>query len=271
MDVARRPAGKWIIDFGEMTEQEASLYEAPFQYVVSHIKPEREKNRDDQRRTNWWRLGRSGADLKQAISRVQRQLITPRVAKHRFFVWMDKMVLPDSRLVSIARDDDTSFGLIHSRFHELWTLRLGGWHGVGNDPQYTPSLGFETFPFPKGLTPDVPATQYAPDPRSQAIAAAAKTLNDRREAWLNPAELVKRVPEVVPGFPDRLTAVNEEAAAVLKERTLTKLYNLSPAWLQHAHKALDAAVATAYGWSPNLSDEEALSHLLALNSKRIAK
>lgn len=271
MDVARRPAGKWIIDFGEMTEQEASLYEAPFQYVVSHIKPERDKNRDDQRRTNWWRLGRSGADLKQAISRVQRQLITPRVAKHRFFVWMDKMVLPDSRLVSIARDDDTSFGLIHSRFHELWTLRLGGWHGVGNDPQYTPSLGFETFPFPKGLTPDIPAMQYAADPRSEAIAAAAKTLNDRREAWLNPAELVKRVPEVVPGFPDRLTAIDEEAAAVLKERTLTKLYNLSPAWLQHAHKTLDEAVAAAYGWSPKLSDEEALSQLLALNSKRIAE
>jgi type II restriction/modification system DNA methylase subunit YeeA len=77
--------------------------------------------------------------------------------------------------------------------------------GSRSDPQYTPSLGFDTFPFPEGLTPDIPATKYANDPRSHAIAAAAKILNDRREAWLNPAELVKRVPEVVPGFPYRLS------------------------------------------------------------------
>ena len=120
--------------------------------------------------------------------------------------------------------------------------------GVGNDPRYTPSTTFETFPFPEGLTPDIPAADYAADPRAQAIAAAAADLNAKREAWLNPPDLVVREPEVVPGYPDRILPKDDEAAEVLKKRTLTNLYNQRPAWLDHAHARLDAAVAEAYGW-----------------------
>ena len=95
-----------------------------------------------------------------------------------------------SQLIVIARDDDTTFGILHSRFHEAWSLRLGTWLGVGNDPRYTPTTTFETFPFPKGLTPNIPAADYANDPRAQRIAAAAKALDDLRRAWLNPPDLV---------------------------------------------------------------------------------
>ena len=72
------------------------------------------------------------------------------------------------------------------------------------------------------------------DPRAQAIAAAAADLNAKREAWLNPPDLVTRVPEVVPGYPDRLLPKDDAAAEVLKKRTLTNLYNQRPAWLDHA-------------------------------------
>jgi hypothetical protein len=65
--------------------------------------------------------------------------------------------------------------------------------------------------------------------------------------WLNPPDLVVRVPEVVAGYPDRLVPVDDKAAAILKTRTLTNLYNARPAWLDHAHAALDQAVAEAYG------------------------
>ncbi len=58
------------------------------------------------------------------------------------------------------------------------------------------------------------------------------------------------------------------AAAILKERTLTKLYNARPAWLDHAHRDLDAAVAAAYGWPADISDDEILARLLALNLAR---
>jgi type II restriction/modification system DNA methylase subunit YeeA len=193
-DITRRDTGRWIVNFDMMTEQEASLFEAPFEHVRRHVKPSRDKNRDRQRRENWWRLGRSGSDLKAAMQPLTRAIFTPRVSKHRVFIWAAAGVVPDSRVVAIARDDDTTFGILHSRFHEVWSLALGGWHGVGNDPQYTPSLGFETFPFPEGLTPDFPAADYADDPRAQAIATAAARLNELRENWLNPPDLVERVP-----------------------------------------------------------------------------
>lgn len=269
-DVVGRPAGKWIIDFGEMTEPEACHFEAPFEYVRQHVKPERDANRRERRRLRWWQHGETVPGLRSAVADVDRFVVTPRVSKHRVFAWMHPTVLPDTRLVAIVRSDDCAFGILHSRFHELWTLRLGGWHGVGNDPQYTPSLGFETFPFPEGLTPNVPGSQYADDPRAAAIAEAARELNEKREAWLNPMEWVDRVPEIVPGYPERIVAKNDEAAKKLKDRTLTKLYNERPAWLDHLHRKLDAAVAAAYGWPADLSDEEILARLFALNQERAA-
>jgi type II restriction/modification system DNA methylase subunit YeeA len=102
------------------------------------------------------------------------------------------------------------------------------------------------------------------------IAEAARRLNELHEAWLNPPDLVERVPEVVPGFPDRIVPVNPKAAAILKKRTLTNLYNERPAWLDNAHRELDAAVAAAYGWPADISEEDALARLLDLNRERAA-
>jgi type II restriction/modification system DNA methylase subunit YeeA len=275
-DITRRDSGRWIINFGEMTEAEAALFEAPFEYVGTEVRPLRASNRERQRRENWWKLGRSGADMRSATEHLSRAIFSPRVAKHRLFVWANSTVVPDSRVVVIARDDDTTFGILHSYFHELWSLALGGWHGVGNDPQYTPSLGFETFPFPASLTPDVQAADYADNPNAQAIATAAAHLNELRENWLNPSDLVDRVPEVVPGYPDRILPKDEAAVKELKTRTLTNLYNARPAWLDHAHRALDEAVAEAYGWGDDwragvLTDDEILARLFRLNQERAAK
>jgi type II restriction/modification system DNA methylase subunit YeeA len=189
------------------------------------------------------------------------------------FVWRHYRILPDSAVVAIARDDDTTFGILHSRFHELWSLRMGT--SLEDRPRYTPSTTFETFPFPQGLSPNIPAADYASDPRAQSIAAAAARLNELRETWLNPPDLVQRVPEVVPGYPDRLLPVDDAAAKILKTRTLTNLYNKPPAWLTHAHKALDQAVADAYGWGDDwragLTDDEILARLFRLNQQRAAR
>ena len=84
-----------------------------------------------------------------------------------------------------------------------------------------------------------------------SVAAAAKQLDDWREAWLNPPDWMVRVPEVVPGYPDRILpreALDEDQRKQLKKRTLTNLYNERPAWLDNAHRALDDAVSDAYGW-----------------------
>jgi type II restriction/modification system DNA methylase subunit YeeA len=174
--------------------------------------------------------------------------------------------LPDSATFAIARSDDTTFGILHSSFHEAWSLRKGT--SLEDRPRYTPTTTFETFPFPEGLTPNIPAENYASDPRAVAIADAARRLNELRENWLNPPELVRREPEVVPGFPDRLIPVSPEAAFELKKRTLTNLYNQRPAWLVQAHERLDEAVAGAYGWPADISEEQALKELLELNLQR---
>jgi hypothetical protein len=110
----------------------------------------------------------------------------------------------------------------------------------------------------------------------QAIAAAAARLNELRENWLNPSDLVERVPEVVPGYPDRILPKNEAAERELKKRTLTNLYNARPAWLDHAHRALDEAVADAYGWGDDfraskLTDDEILARLFSLNQERAGR
>jgi type II restriction/modification system DNA methylase subunit YeeA len=267
--IVRGDEDKWIIDFGtNMAERDAAFFEVPFEHVVEYVKPTRINLRRQWHRTKWWLHGDPRPAMRRRFIGLSRIILTPRVAKYRLFVWRLVEVLPDSAVVAIARDDDATFGILHSRFHETWSLRLGTWLGVGNDPRYTPTTTFETFPFPEGLTPNIPASVYADNPHAIAIAAAAKRLDELRNAWLNPPDLIDVVPEVVPGYPDRILPKNEEAAAILKKRTLTNLYNARPQWLGDAHRDLDAAVAAAYGWPADISEEDALAKLLELNLSR---
>ncbi len=274
MDITRRPSDTWVIDFGvSMSAADASAFEVPFEHVRKEVFPIRSQVRRQNHRENWWIHGEARPGMRAKLKPLHRFIGTPRVSKFRLFAWLDRAKLPDSAIYAIARDDDTTFGILHSSFHELWSLRMCTFLGVGNDPRYTPSTTFETFPFPEGLTPDIPTSDYAADPRAKAIAAAAERLNTLRENWLNPPDLVERVPEVVPGYPDRILPKDEAAAQQLKKRTLTNLYNARPAWLDHAHRALDEAVADAYGWGEDyragtLTDDEILARLFRLNQKR---
>ena len=266
MAVTRRSADKWIIDFGwTMGEGDAAFYESPFQHAQEHVYPMRQRNRRESYRLNWWRHMEPRQGMWSALNGLSRYIVTPRVAKHRLFAWLDTRILPDSALIVIARDDDTTFGILHSRFHEVWSLRTGTWLGKGNDPRYTPTTTFEPFPFPEGLSPDVPASDYQTDPHAQAIASAAKWLVDLRDRWLNPPEWVDWVVEPVPGYPPRPVPRDGEAAKALKKRTLTRLYNARPQWLSDAHAQLDAAVAAAYGWPADVTDDAALADLLTRN------
>ena len=266
MDVTRRAKGKWIVDFGcHMSEFDAALYEAPFEYVAKHVRPVRANNRVKKLREYWFRHERPRPDMWGCIDNLSRYIVTPTVSKHRLYVWLDSRVCPDHQLIVIARDDDVTFGILHSRFHEIWSLRLGTSLGKGNDPRYTPTTTFETFPFPDGLSPDIPAADYAEDPHAIAIAEAARRLVKLRDSWLNPPEWVEWVDESVPGYPKRPVPKDETAAKQLKARTLTNLYNARPQWLANAQNALDTAVASAYGWDTSISDEDALGKLLRQN------
>ncbi|MGQ2979331.1 MAG: class I SAM-dependent DNA methyltransferase [Polaromonas sp.] len=306
--VTGRWSGKWIIDFAELSEEEARLYESPFEHVVRFVKPARLLQNMESRKVFWWRYNASAPKVRNAISKAARYLVTPEVAKHRVFAWLPLGTAPDKNLVIFLRQDDCFFGVLQSRFHEVWALHKGT--SLEDRPRYTSSTTFRTFPFPAGLTPadtahqttevieggalipaglSVPNMPSAQKTRAQAatntvavraaaesIARAAKRLNDLREAWLNPPEWTQRVPEVIPlgmavsPYPDRILP-KDGFEKELAQRTLTKLYNLRPAWLVAAHGELDLAVAAAYGWadySVDMPDEEILKRLLALNLQR---
>ncbi|MGE5386139.1 MAG: class I SAM-dependent DNA methyltransferase [Betaproteobacteria bacterium] len=299
LDITKRPSDTWIIDFGtDMRESDACLFELPYQHVLEHVKPYRQTVNRERTRRNWWLHEEARVAMRRAVGKLERFIVTPRVAKHRFFVWVKATLLPDTRLCVIGRSDDATFGVLSSRQHELWSLANASMHGVGNDPTYNGKSCFETFPFPAGLTPrdtaplplqgggwegdgasDTTTTHPHPNPPLEgegvkaAIAAAARHLNELREVWLNPPEWVDWVitpEEEAAGFPRRPVAKPGHEAD-LKKRTLTNLYNARPAWLDLAHKALDQAVAAAYGWSdytPGMPDEEILRRLLALNLER---
>ena len=269
-DITSRWAGDWVIDFALMDEQPAALYEAPFSYVVEHVKPVRANNREAIRAEKWWRHGRPRPELRKAIVGLPRYLVTAETAKHRIFTWLPITVAPEHRLIVFPHHDDVIFGLLSSRFHICWTLAQGG--TLEDRPVYNSTRCFETFPFPEGLTPDLTPLSYT-NPEADPIAAAAQALNTLRDNWLNPSEWadwVRTPEEEKAGYPARAVA-KSGFEAELKKRTLTNLYNVRPAWLDNAHKTLDAAVAKAYGWNdytPEMPDEEILRRLLVLNLAR---
>ena len=275
LDITRRPRDTWIVDFGTtMTESESAMYEAPFDYGKKEIHPFRQANNREAYRRFWWRHGEARPGLREKLAKLSRYIATPEVAKHRVFAFLDSSVLPDKNLQIITRSDDTTFGILHSRFHELWSLRMGT--SLEDRPRYTPTTCFETFPFPEGLTPKGTQTAAPDTLAAQAIAQAAHQLDHLRSNWLNPPEWTDWVitpEEQTAGFPKRPVAKPGHEAD-LKKRTLTNLYNARPAWLTLAHQALDQAVATAYGWpdyTPQWTDDDLLRRLLALNQQRSGK
>ena len=135
MDLTRRPAGKWIVDFGlTMSAGDAALYEEPFRRVQEHVYPMRQKNRRKAYRKYWWRHVEPRPKMWAALDGLSRYIATPTVAKHRLFVWCDSRICPDHQLIVIARDDDTTLGILHSRFHEIWSLRGGTMARQGQRP-----------------------------------------------------------------------------------------------------------------------------------------
>jgi hypothetical protein len=263
------------------------MFETPFAHVETHVQPTRATVRRDKHRTHWWIYGDARPGLRVALAPLKRLIATPMVAKHRVFAWMPAAQIPENLCVAIARADDATFGILHSRFHELWSLRLGT--ALEDRPRYTPTTCFETYPFPSGLSPADTAHQTTesldgvripanltdtPEAKTRslaiAIAQAAAQLDQLRSAWLNPpewADWVQTDEEREAGFPPRAVPKPGKDAE-LKKRTLTNLYNAPPAWLKQAHERINGAVAAAYGWadySAAMTDDDILKRLLKLN------
>ena len=242
-DLLERPHGMQIVDFQGMDEREAALFEMPFEYVRERVYAKRQMSSRDRRRRLWWQHGTRNIRMRRALGTLERYIATPRVAKHRFFRFVPAETLADSSVVVIARSDDYFIGLLESSIHRCWSMTRG--ERVGEEEvSYDVETCFAAFPFP--LAPGKELSE-AEDRGVKAIAAAARELMRLRVAWMNPPKA---------------------SAEELKGRTLTALFNARPDWLTAAHRTLDEAVFAAYGWPANLSKDEILSRLMALNRER---
>ena len=291
-DVGQGSAGKWSANFASMHLQQAAQYHAVFSHVVENAAPVRRKNRAAASARRWWQFDRPRPHMQRALESVEMFVATPRTAKHRLFTRVPSCILPNDGTVIFIRADEYFFGVLHSKVHELWARRQGTQlREAESGFRYTPTTCFETFPFPWP-----PGDESSEDPCVQAIAAAAKDLVEKRDRWLNPEEWAREEILEFPGtvggrwdrFIDRQTIISkgtfsvgtvrypqlvprdDDCAKKLKKRTLTNLYNERPTWLDLAHQRLDQVVLDAYGWPHNLSDEQILEHLLALNLSRAA-
>ncbi|MCY4540519.1 MAG: N-6 DNA methylase [Chloroflexi bacterium] len=262
VDITRRYRNVWTIDFGvDASEYDASQYIEPFQYVSKAIKPSRLSSKQPEReKAKWWLYTRTRPALRKATASLSRAIATPMVSKHRVFIWIPKDIVPANLINVIARDDDYFFGVLHSKLHEVWSLRMGT--SLEDRPRYTPTTTFETFPFPWS-----PGREDTSHPAHARVSQAAKQLHEERHAWLNP---------------------EDASAKQLKDRTLTNLYNALAVFrerdsmktkaaaadfaprLDELHRALDEAVCDAYGWEYSVlnDEEEILRRLLELNLSR---
>jgi hypothetical protein len=240
-DIRRGSQHRWIIDFPpDIDEREAELYELPYARIRRQVRPAWRP-----RRNAWWIHGGPQTEMRLALAKRDRFIATPAAGRPRAFVWLEPDVLPDRSLVVFARDDDYFHGVLHSRFHDVWTRWAAALaRGPKASFRYAPACCFETFPFPwPPTTPLGKLTRVQEDHRT-AIALMAQALDAQRREWLGD--------------------ISEP------ERTLAALYRVHPTWLQQMHTLLDEAVAAAYGWPADLPDDDVIRRLLALNHERAA-
>jgi hypothetical protein len=250
-DLAARPRGAFVVDFGYREEADARRYPLLFDLVRDRVKPERDANRREVIRRFWWRFGWPRRELRDALEGLLRYVATPETAKHRFFTFLDAAVAPDNMLICIASDDAFVLGVLSSSIHVAWSLAAGGRLGVGNDPRYNKTRCFDPFPFP-----DPPQALRA------KIADVAERLDGHRKAALARDERV-----TMTGMYNVVEKLRSGAQLTAKEQAVHTLAACGV--LKDLHEELDALVAEAYGWEWPQPRDIILERLVALHDERV--
>ena len=230
-DLTQSTRGVMVIDlFGLTADEVSACYPEVYQRVLERVKPERDQNNRATYRDNWWVFGEPRRDFRPALVGLPRYIATVETAKHRTFVFLDQSVLPDNMLIAIALDDPWFLGVLSSRVHVFWALATGARLGVGNDPRYTKTRCFETFPFPAPGEPDKERVRHL----AEALDAHRKS----RQA-LHPGLTMT-------GMYNVLEQLRRGEPLGPKERQIHEQGLISV--LRQLHDELDAAVLAAYGW-----------------------
>ena len=268
-DLTDRPRGVKIIDLFGLSEEEAlAEYPSLFQHLTIHVKPERDQNKRDTYRLNWWIFGEPRRDFRPALKDITRYIATVETSKHRFFTFLDQDILPDNMLIAIASNDAFHMGVLSSNVHVIWALATGGDLG-GNTPRYNKSRCFDPFPFPAIEEGEL----------KQRIRDLGERLDAhrKRQQELHPTLTLTGMYNVL----EKLRAdepLNAKEKTIHDQGLVTLLLQL--------HNELDAAVLEAYGWAdlaiqtqdsqtPDIRKEEweqeLLTRLVALNHERAAE
>jgi hypothetical protein len=252
---ATQSPSRWVIYFDDLPEDEASQYTECWQVVSERVRPERLKQNAQKYPTmvsEWWKFWRTRGELYASIDSLDRVIAVPRVTKHIAVTFVPTSLIFSDRLVVIAYDDYSHFGLLSSHLHVWWVLTRSA--TFETRPTYNPTDCFETFPQPE---------------LSQDVSRIAKTLDEHRRALM-----VERNEGLTKTY-NRVHSSDRPASDI---ETLRRL-----------HVELDHAVAAAYGWDDLDLDHdfhetpqgirytlgpvarvEVLDRLLELNHKRHA-
>lgn len=276
----------YVIDlFGFGEEEVLSRFPAAYHHLLVNVKPFKDEVRRASHRERWWLFGEPRPELRHALSTQKRYITTVEVSKHRYFVYQPwPEVLIDGSVIALAVSSDDIFSILHSRVHCLWSLKLGGRMGVGNDPRYQNTLVFDKFAFP------------FISKRAAAALNELTALGERLHAFRS-LQLVRHPQLTLTRLYNTLERIRElengcdvppltEAERDVHQAGLVSV-------LKEIHDDIDRAVLTAYGWddlipelvgkpgatlpSPHKSEaqeraeEELLSRLVALNQERAAE
>jgi len=261
-DLTARPRGVMVIDLFGLTQEEVrTRFPEVYQHLATTVKPARETQvqksatKDAEAyAAEWWQFGKPRQELRPALHGLSRYIATVETSKHRYSVFLDGTILPDNRLVCFSLDDPFYLGVISSRTHVVWVLANGG--TLEDRPIYTKSRCFDPFPFP-------PATEA----QTVLIREAAQILDTHRKAQqaLHPHLTLTGMYNVLQQLRAGTTpeALDADDRRIFDDGLVLILKEL--------HDELDAAVFAAYGWPLDLSEEDILGRLVALNAERAAE
>ncbi|MEA5575513.1 DNA methyltransferase [Anabaena sp. UHCC 0451] len=215
----------WVIDFANMSIEEACEYKEPFNRVRENVKPEREKNKNKKTRENWWLFERYRPAMRKALESLSFYFALPKIAKWVIFTPVDISILPCEANMVIASDDFYILGILTSNVHQIWVKAQSS--TLKGDTRYTNTTCFETFPFPQ--TADIKIVQQ--------IRTKAEELHQYRTQQME---------------------IKQWGITTL----YNKFFNEPSSQLYKLHQQLDKLVMTAYNFQPN---DDILEKLLILN------
>jgi hypothetical protein len=224
-----------------------------YQRLLDEVKPIRDNVKRESRKQRWWIYSEANVTMRPMFSGISRYIATCRTAKHRVFGFLDCDILPDAKLIAIGLEESWHLSVLSSRWHVVWATSAGAWLGVGNDSNYNHAQCFNPFPFP--------------DP-TEAQKARLRSLGEQLDAHRKAQQKAhpKLTLTAMYNVLEKLRA-GERIEGKDRETYDQGLIGI----LRDLHDQIDAAVAEAYGWPADLTEDEILHRLVDLNRERAAE